>query len=63
MELYRCYIRGEIGRDITKREYDNLGQLSRARWLVLKIASLSTFIRKGCESIIVDIANMKFGAF
>lgn len=63
MGLYRCYIRGEIGRDITKREYDNLGQLSRARWLVLKIASLSTFIRKGCESIIVDIANMKFGAF
>lgn len=61
MELARCYFRGEVYRNVEKKSFQNLNQIARLRWLILKIASLSSYIREGCASIILDIENMKFG--
>ena len=55
MELARCYFRGEICRNVEKKSFQNLDQIARLRWLILKIASLSSYIREGCASIILDI--------
>ena len=58
MEYVRCYIRSEIGRDMEKKVFDNMGQMGRLQWLALKIASFSEFIRNGCASIVTDIASI-----
>ena len=58
MEYVRCYIRSEIGRDMEKKVFDNMGQMGRLQWLALKIASISEFIRNGCASIVTDIASI-----
>ena len=58
MEYVRCYIRSEIGRDMEKKVFDNVGQMGRLQWLAMKIASFSEFIRNGCASIVTDIASI-----